>query len=237
VIAEAIAAYHLNGASICSGMVDDATQTELCDEFGRLSEMSSTSHRSGSVFGIRGLLRKSPIVAGHAWHGPLARLAQSLTGPDTIPVRAIFFDKTQDANWPLPWHQDRTAALHGTTDAAEFKNWTVKDGVSHAELPLSYLQAMVTLRVHLDPCDAETVALLVLIGHHRGAVLSDAEMRQLSGASTPQVLAVDAGDTVIVSPLTPHASRRTTRPSRRRVLHIEYCAKRLPAGVEWQEVA
>ena len=233
--ADAISAYRLDGVAICAGLVNGETQRELLAEFDRLSALTSSSHRAGSVYGIRGLLRKSPLIAGHAREGSLPGLARQLIGRDAIPIRGIFFDKTRDANWPLPWHQDRTAALRAAYPPAEFRNWTVKDGATHAELPLDYLRAMVTLRVHLDPCDAETGALLVLIGHHNGGVMSNSRVRALAASCPPRTLAVNAGDTVILSPLTPHSSRRTTRLSRRRVLHIEYCAKALPEGVEWLE--
>ena len=127
-----IAEYRQNGVAICAGLVSDETQHELLTEFDRLSELKSGSHRAGSVYGIRGLLRKSPLIAGHAREGSLPRLAQQLIGRDAIPVRGIFFDKTQDANWPLPWHQDRTAALRAAYPPTDFRNWTVKDGATHA---------------------------------------------------------------------------------------------------------
>jgi ectoine hydroxylase-related dioxygenase (phytanoyl-CoA dioxygenase family) len=109
--------------------------------------------------------------------------------------------------------------------------------MSHAKLPVEFLNAMVTLRIHLDDCDAETGTLLVLPGLHRDGVLRDADLRSLAAAREPMVMAARAGDALIMSPLTPHASRRATKPSRRRVLHIEYCALPLPAGVEWLEAA
>lgn len=235
--AAAISTYRRDGAAICAGLVSDKTQHELLAEFDRLAAVTGCSHRAGSVFGIRGLLKKSPLVAGHAHEGSLSRLARQLIGPDALPVRGIFFDKTPEANWPLPWHQDRVAALRSAASVPGFRNWTVKDGATHAELPLDYLRAMVTLRVHLDPCDADTGALRVLTGHHIGDVMPDSKIRAVAASSTPRILAVNAGDTVIMSPLTPHSSRRTTRLSRRRVLHIEYCAKALPVGVEWLEAA
>lgn len=233
----ALAAYRATGAAIAPGLVDAATLEALRAEFERLAAAHVGAARSGAVYGVRGLLRKSPLVASLAVGGLLVQTARQLIGPAARPVRGIFFDKTLEANWPLPWHQDRMAALDAAAPAPEFRNWTVKDGAPHAELPPEYLAAMVSLRVHLDDCDGETGALMVLPGLHTGPVLADAELRALAAVSEPVTLAARAGETVIMSPLTPHASRRATRPSRRRVLHLEYCARELPEGVRWSEAA
>jgi len=233
----AIADYRRDGVAVARSFVDQGTVESLRAEFQRLSALNVGAHRSGAVFGIRDVLRRSPMVSRLAGSEPMAGLAARLSGAAAVPVRSIFFDKSEDANWPLPWHQDRTGAVTGDAVPAEFRNWTVKDGVKHAELPLAYLRAMVTLRLHLDPCDAETGALMVLPGRHECGVIADGALRRLAASSDPKIMAAEAGDTVIMSPLTPHASRRVSRPTRRRVLHIEYFARPLPSGMRWLEAA
>ena len=85
--------------------------------------------------------------------GVLTRLARSLCGRKARPVRVLAFDKTSGTNWGLPWHQDRVIAVAEKHDVSGFGSWSVKDGVPHAEPPLPVLQAMFSLRLHLDPCD------------------------------------------------------------------------------------
>lgn len=234
---DALATYRATGAAIAPGLVDSETVAELRAEFERLAAGNAGAARAGAVYGIRGLLRKSALAARLAAEGALIETARRLVGIAARPVRGILFDKNPTANWPLPWHQDRMAALDAADPPPEFRNWTVKDGAPHAELPHEYLAAMVTLRVHLDDCDSDTGALMVLPGFHTGPVVADRELRALAARTPPVILAARAGETVIMSPLTPHASRRATRPSRRRVLHIEYCARDLPEGVRWSEAA
>ncbi len=42
-----------------------------------------------------------------------------------------------------------------------------------------------------------------------------------------------AGDAVLMRPLVVHASPRAARPTRRRVIHLEYAALDVPAPLEW----
>lgn len=58
------------------------------------------------VPGLKPLLDKSGVI------GEVA--AKRLRG--ARPVRALLFDKTQDMNWALGWHQDRTIAVRERID-------------------------------------------------------------------------------------------------------------------------
>jgi hypothetical protein len=39
--------------------------------------------------------------------GTLANVVSELMGAPTRAVRVLYFDKTPDMNWAIPWHQDR----------------------------------------------------------------------------------------------------------------------------------
>ncbi|BBD96816.1 phytanoyl-CoA dioxygenase [Sphingobium amiense] len=86
--------------------------------------------------------------------GRIGRHAASHLGPKAQPVRAILFDKSEANNWALGWHQDRTIAVQFRVDTPGFGPWTVKSGIHHVAPPQSLLDRMLTLRVHLDPVDA-----------------------------------------------------------------------------------
>ena len=51
-------------------------------------------------------------------------LQQHLSGKADL-VRAIVFDKKPDANWPVPWHQDRTVALNNRREMEGWGQWTL----------------------------------------------------------------------------------------------------------------
>src|SRR5690606_2955065 len=121
----------------------------------------------------------SPARAGHrleghailraltALDGPLQRLAAARMGPRARAVRALFFNKSDDANWALGWHQDRTIAIQAQHDVAGFGPWTVKAGTPHVAPPFALLAGMLTMRVHLDVVPANNAPLLIAPGSHR----------------------------------------------------------------------
>jgi hypothetical protein len=68
-------------------------------------------------------------------------------------VRAIYFDKSSDANWLVPWHQDLTLALRERLESPGFGPWSVKDGIPHVQPPVELLERMLTVRIHFDDAD------------------------------------------------------------------------------------
>jgi hypothetical protein len=152
-------------------------------------------------------------------------------------VRAIYFDKSSEANWLVPWHQDLTLAVKQRADLPGFNAWSLKDGVPHVQPPVMLLEQMLTVRLHLDDADETNGALRVLPGSHRHGRLN-AEQIQSWRNATPEVLCrATAGDALLMRPLLLHASSRSTQPAHRRVLHLEYTSFSLPAGLDWHEIA
>jgi hypothetical protein len=84
--------------------------------------------------------------------GSIGRGAAATLGPAARPVRAILFDKTAANNWMVPWHQDRTIAVHARHEVPGFGPWSVKGGVVHVEPPFDVIAGMITIRAHLDAC-------------------------------------------------------------------------------------
>ena len=94
-------------------------------------------------------------------------------------VRAIYFDKSPEANWLVPWHQDLTVALRSRREVPGFGPWSVKDGVPHVQPPVERLEQMLTVRLHLDDADEGNGALRVLPGSHRSGRLSSTQIQAL----------------------------------------------------------
>lgn len=232
--------YVQDGVARIARVLPAETVSQFREEFERLAMASKDALRPGAVFGLRNVLRDSPKVAQAALTAPFLDIARTVIGRTAQPIRAVLFDKTKGANWPLPWHQDRTAAIDidAPLEASlPFRNWTTKQGLRCAELPRDFLEAMVTIRAHLDTCDQDTGALVTLNGAYRRGVLAPEALRQALANTDGAVQPANAGDVVVMSPLTPHRSLKATRPARRRVLHIEYCARSLPEGARWGEAA
>lgn len=174
-----------------------------------------------------------PLVAALLAQPAVDDLVQGVLGPRAKAVRAIAFDKTESANWLVPWHQDLTIAVERRDDRAPVDRWTVKAGVAHCEAPVALLSSMLTLRWHLDLIGPDDGGLRVLPGSHRLGRLN-AEERRLSAAKFQQVeLAVSAGTVLALRPLLVHGSRRRTTKGHRRVLHVELAAGDPPPPLAW----
>lgn len=186
--------------------------------------------------GRRGLLAV-PAVARLAHSTTLVDLVRPHLSAEPRPVRAIYFDKSSEANWLVPWHQDLTIALRSQADMPGFGPWSLKDGVPHVQPPVELLAQMLTIRLHLDDADESNGALQVLPGSHRFGRLTAARIQQLRAEQSLFLCSVAAGDALLMRPLLLHASSRSTSDRHRRVLHIEYAAFSLPGELEWHEVA
>lgn len=71
--------------------------------------------RRGSGFGRRNVL-EIPVIAEVAASAAVTEVVQDVLGPSARVVRGLFFDKTPDANWTVPWHQDRSIAVREKVD-------------------------------------------------------------------------------------------------------------------------
>ncbi|MEO1132549.1 MAG: phytanoyl-CoA dioxygenase family protein [Cyanobacteria bacterium J06639_1] len=177
--------------------------------------------------GIRNADVKIPEIAWIARGDRVLTYAETLLGNRPRLVRAIAFDKTPARNWAVTWHQDKTIATRQQAELSGWEPWTVKDGTLHVQPPRFVLDAMATLRIHLDPADLENGCLQAIAGSHVKGILSPEAIARSTRKSRPIACVADAGDAIAMRPLTLHASRKATRPSHRRVLHLEYGSDRV----------
>ena len=89
------------------------------------------------------LLAVQPLLTAD---GPIGRFAARFLGPECRPVRAILFHKSEQTNWALGWHQDRTIAVAERIEVPGYDHWNRKAGILHVEPPVEILEAMITLR-------------------------------------------------------------------------------------------
>ncbi len=98
-----------------------------------LSELNNLpSKKSGTAYGVRNLLNLSPEIRKLAKSRKVGSLVGRVLGQNAKPMRAIFFDKTAEANWKVPWHQDLTIAVKEKRETKGFTAWTRKAGVARS---------------------------------------------------------------------------------------------------------
>jgi len=202
------------------------------DEIQRLSVALGATDGAGR----RGLLT-DPVVSHFAHSPKLIDLVRPHLPSEPRPVRAIYFNKTAEANWLVAWHQDLTIAVREQIETPGYTAWSVKDGIPHVQPPVEFLQNMLTIRIHLDDCDETNGALRVLAGTHKFGRLGAQEIEELRSRYPEHLCTLAAGDVLLMRPLLLHASSRSLGLRQRRVLHLEYAGFTLPATLAWNTAA
>jgi ectoine hydroxylase-related dioxygenase (phytanoyl-CoA dioxygenase family) len=160
---------------------------------------------------------------------------ESRLNKHVFPVRALFFDKTPDANWRVAWHQDLTIAVAEKIETLGFEAWSVKEEITHVQPPRRILEGMAVLRLHLDNCASNNGPLKVIPGSHAGGKLDAARIKEWTAGEKIAMCEVPKGGALLMRPLLLHSSSPSESPLHRRVLHIEYASDELPNGLEWFE--
>lgn len=203
----------------------------------KIEALCSALNRFEVAPGHRDLMRRIPAVADLAVSSDVLNFLGNLLGTEPFPVRSIFFDKTPEANWLVPWHQDLSIAVDRRLDLPGYGPWSIKEGVVHVQPPLEILESMITLRIHLDDCDESNGALRVIAGSHRLRRLSAAQISEARVQANEVMCSVRAGDALLMRPLLLHASSAAQVPSHRRVIHLEYATCPLAEGLKWAETS
>jgi len=217
-----------DGFAVVERVVSDAENLELIRVVGDAAE--GASGRGGvrnllDLDAIRELARCTAV-----WS-----IVEPVLGPGAFPVRGILFDKTDGANWKVPWHQDVTIAVRERVDVEGFGPWSMKAGVLHVQPPAAVLEEMLTVRIHLDGCPAENGALRVLPATHCKGKIAESEVAEWTQRVPEVVCELGAGDALLMRPLLLHASSAATKVGHRRVIHLDFAAVELPNGLEWAE--
>ena len=223
------------GFEIVDELIDRLTAADLADAVGRASAATASLRRDESVYGMRDLLRSVPEIRALAGSRAILDRVESILGPESFAVRALWFDKTPEANWGVPWHQDLTIAVRERVDSPGFGPWTIKAGIPHVRPPVEVLAAMLTVRIHLDDCGPGRGPLQVIPGSHRLGRLDAASTRILIDQTPAVDCLIGQGGAVLMRPLILHSSKAATDPDRRRVIHLEFAGQPLPGGLKWFE--
>lgn len=153
--------------------------------------------------------------------------------PHTHPVRIVAFNKSESANWGVPWHQDRVIGVAERADVAGYVNWTNKSGIWHCEPPESILDEMLFVRVHLDDTDQTNGAMEIAVGSHAEGVVEFARANTAASSYPIETCSAKRGDVLILKMLTLHASKPAKVKSGRRVLRIDFSPSHLPSPLAW----
>lgn len=152
----------------------------------------------------------------HPWCRDMASIVRSrLESTGIIPkgyaaILCTLFDKSSQTNWSVAPHRDLSIPVGDEFSAPGWKNWTRKQDIPYVQPPAGVVKDLFAVRVNIDPCDGDNVALLVAPGSHKSQ----------SDIPAETIIEGGVGDALLMSPMLIHASRKSKKSARRRVLHF-----------------
>ncbi len=190
---------------------------------------------SKDLYAIRNLLQEIPALTPVLLNENLKRILNKNLGEHWFAVKGIYFDKPPLSTWFVNWHQDLTISVDKKHETPGFINWTLKAGQQSVQPEISYLENILTIRIHLDDTDETNGGLHVIPQSHAQGVIPDSKIKDIRAQKASVICNVKRGGLMLMKPLTLHASYKSNGDSHRRVIHIEFSNKELPEGMKWRE--
>lgn len=184
--------------------------------------------------GVRDVMDSIPELRKVADHPSVRLIVDKVLGPDAFVVRSTLFDKTAEANWKIPWHQDLTIAVEERRDADGYWPWSIKNGIQHVQPPTHVLDRMVTIRIHLDPCPSFNGAVRVMPGTHLLGRVNQNSVEEYVDEQSAVICSAEVGEALLMRPLLFHASSAAQTPEHRRILHFDFATGELDNGLQWR---
>jgi hypothetical protein len=152
---------------------------------------------------------------------------------EVIPIQCTLFVKSKESNWLVSLHQDLSIPVAERIDSPGFQGWSEKEGEVFVQPPVSVLDSVLALRLHLDDCKERNGALRVVPGSHRLGRLTAAESIRAKDERGEVCVEVRRGGAMLMKPLLLHASSKVPIDSVRRVLHFVFAPPKLPGTLRW----
>ncbi len=150
-----------------------------------------------------------------------------------IPVQCTLFVKSIESNWLVSLHQDLSIPVAERVDSPGCQGWSEKEGELFVQPPVSVLDTVLALRLHLDDCNERNGALRVVPGSHRVGRLTTAETIRAKDERGEVCVEVPRGGAMLMKPLLLHASSKVSVERVRRVLHFVFAPAELPGALRW----
>ncbi len=222
-----------NGFTILDSIYTEQEIEQILSIIEQVDKSKETFRRSTELFAIRQFLTEFPNVRSLLFNEKLKNLIQEIVGENYFVVKSIYFDKPETSNWYVSYHQDLTISVSKKVELENFGSWTVKQNQFAVQPPISILENVFTIRIHLDDTEESNGALRVIPKSHlkkiyRPETINWEVEKEIS-------CKVKKGGIMLMRPLLLHSSSRTTNNQKRRVIHIEFSNLELPEELEWAE--
>ncbi len=222
-----------NGFVILEGVYTSTEVDDLIDTINRADSSNPNFRKSKDLFAVRQFFKEMPETIQLIFTEKLCSIIDDLFGKGFFVVKSIYFDKPENSNWFVAYHQDLTISVDKKIAVEGFGPWTVKHNQFSVQPPISILEANFTIRIHLDDTDGQNGALHVIPASHLKGITRPESIDKKTERETTCI--IPKGGIMIMKPLLHHASGRTLNNRKRRVIHIEFSNKILPPPLQWAE--
>jgi predicted DNA-binding transcriptional regulator YafY len=203
-------------------------------EIRKIKRMLDTSLRlEAGEFSVRDLFNTNTDLPKLLFNTNIKQILAAIS-PKAFVCKAIYFDKSEQGNWFVTWHQDLTINVSKKIETEGFFGWTKKEDVISVCPPPELSHSLFTIRIHLDETTGKNGALLVIPGSHK-KVHTDTEKQLITENTNATVVDVAAGGIMLMKPLLLHKSGKNASQKRRRVVHLEFSESNLPNDLAFSE--
>jgi len=138
------------------------------------------------------------------------------------PVQCTLFQKKDDTNWLVSWHQDRSIPQTQMIQTNSEVTVRKKGSLTLLQPQKEVLEKVVAIRLHLDDCSTSNGPLRVIPrSHHRGILCKEA-ISELKETEKAIEVVAEKGSVLVMKPLLLHASSKSVSGKPRRVLHYVF---------------
>lgn len=222
-----------NGFTTIKHVFSDLQIIRMLELIDQADTSKGTFRKSADLFAIRQFLKEVPEINKLILNNEFKALIRDLFGSDYFIVKSIYFDKPEQSNWFVPYHQDLTISVDKKAELDDYRKWTLKQDQFSVQPPLDLLKQIFTVRIHLDDTDENNGALKVIPGSHLKDIYRPEDIDWTT--ETEHICDVPKGGIMIMKPLLLHSSSRTTNNNKRRVIHVEFCNQELHQELQWIE--
>lgn len=222
-----------NGFAVIDNFFTEEEIENLLKAIAEADSSKSTFRKTNDLFAIRQFFMEVPLAVEIVFSKKFNSIVSEIFGEGFFVVKSIYFDKPEQSNWFVAYHQDLTISVDKKLNIDGFGPWTTKQNQYAVQPPLNILQDNFTVRIHLDNTNEENGALKVIPKSHlKGIYRPETIDWKLERES---ICSVVKGGIMIMKPLLLHSSGRTTNKNKRRVIHIEFSRSVLPENLKWSE--
>jgi ectoine hydroxylase-related dioxygenase (phytanoyl-CoA dioxygenase family) len=222
-----------DGFAVINNVFKEDEIENLLNCISLVDKSNPTFRKTNDLFAIRQFLKEVPTTAKFIFNTTLKSIVSTIFGNDYFVVKSIYFDKPEQSNWFVAYHQDLTISVDKKSEIEGFGPWTVKQNQFAVQPPLGILENNFTIRIHLDDTNEKNGALKIIPKSHLKGIYRPETIDWDFESET--ICNVEKGGIMIMRPLLLHASNRTTINSKRRVIHIEFSNLSLPNELQWSE--